>query len=96
MIAVEDGPSLSFRTKGDANEDADLSVVPAQNVVGKVCFHLPYIGYATQFVKTPLGFLLTLCLPGLIIIGMEIRNIRCVLTCDEIERRYRVRQADEG
>jgi len=95
VIAVDDGSSSHFLTKGDANEDADPFVVPAQNVVGKVCFHIPYFGYATQFIKTPLGLLLTLCLPGLIIIIMEMRNIWRVLTEDEIERKYRIRGPED-
>jgi signal peptidase len=80
VIAVEDGSSLHFRTKGDANEEADPFSLPAERVVGRVCFHLPYFGYATQFAKTTLGLLLTLCLPGLVIILMEMRNIWLVLT----------------
>jgi signal peptidase len=80
VIAVEDGSPFHFRTKGDANEDADPFILPAENVVGRVCFHLPYFGYVTQFAKTPLGLLLTLCLPGLVIILMEMRNIWLVLT----------------
>lgn len=91
VIAVDDDSSSHFQTKGDANEDADPFVVPAQNVVGKVCFHIPYFGYAAQFVRTPLGLLLTLCLPGLIIMGMEVRNIWRVLTEEEIERKYGIR-----
>lgn len=87
VIAVEEGLSFYFRTNGDANEDADPFIVPAENVVGKVCFHIPYLGYVAQFVKTPLGLLLTLCLPGLIIIGIEIRNIWRVLAEEHIERK---------
>ncbi len=90
VIAMEDGSSFHFRTKGDANEDADPFDVPAQNVVGKVCLHIPYFGYATQFIKTPLGLLLTLCLPGLIIMVMEMRNIWLVLTEGQIEQKYRI------
>jgi len=90
VIAAEDGSSFHFRTKGDANEDADPFIVPAENVVGKVYFHIPYLGYVTQFVKTPLGLLLTLCLPGLIIIVMEMRNIWRVFTEEEIEKKYRI------
>ena len=95
VIAVEENSSSQFRTKGDANEDADPFVVPAENVVGKVCFHIPYLGYATQFVKTPLVLLLTLGLPGLIIIIMEMRNIWCILTEEKSERRYQMKRADE-
>jgi signal peptidase len=95
VIAVADGSSPGFRTKGDANEDADPFIVPAQNVVGKVCLHIPYFGYATQFIKTPMGFLLTLCLPGLIIIIMEMVNIWHVLSEEEREKKYRIEYFDE-
>jgi len=80
VIAVEESSALHFLTKGDANGDADPVLVPAQNVVGKVWLHIPWLGYFTQFVKTPLGLLLTLCLPGLVVIVMEIGNIRRLLT----------------
>jgi len=95
VIAVEQSSELSFQTKGDANEDADPFIVPAENVVGKVCLHIPYFGYATQFVKTPLGFILALCLPGLIIIVIEMRNIWHALTGDDVERQYRIRGPED-
>ena len=91
VTAVGDGSALNFQTKGDANEDADPFMVPAENVVGKVCLHLPYFGYAAQFIKTPLGLLLTLCLPGLVIIALETRNIRRVIIEEKVEREYRIR-----
>jgi signal peptidase len=91
VIAVEKGSPFYFRTKGDANEDGDSFEVPAQNVVGKICFHIPYLGYVIHFIKTPLGLLLTLCLPGLVIIAMELRNIWQVLTEEKVERKYRIR-----
>ena len=91
VIAVEHSSSLNFRTKGDANEDADPFVVPAQSVVGKICFHIPYFGYAAQFIKTPLGLLLTLCLPGLVIIVMEMVSICRVITEAQFQRKYRIR-----
>ncbi len=91
VIAVEQASAFQFLTKGDANGDADPVVVPAQNVVGKVCLHIPYFGYITQFVKTPLGFLLTICIPGLVVIITEVKNIWRVLTEGKIERQYRRR-----
>ena len=91
VVAVEEGLPFRLQTKGDANEDADPFFVPPENVVGRICLYLPYVGYAAQFIKTPLGLLLTICLPGLAIIGMEVRNIWHVLGEEEIERRYRVR-----
>lgn len=42
-------------TKGDANENMDGSPVPFQNVEGKVQFHVPYLGYISIYIKTPVG-----------------------------------------
>jgi len=75
VVDVIDESELSFITKGDANESPDLSPVPAASVVGKVIFDVPYLGYLAAFVKTPLGFLLTIFLPGLAIIGLELKNM---------------------
>jgi len=95
VIAIEQGSQFRFLTKGDANEDADPFIIPAQSVVGKVCFHIPYFGYVSQFVKTPLGLLLTLGLPGLIIVVMELRNIWHMLTGDEVESKYHIRGPED-
>lgn len=89
VIAVQQTSSLQFRTKGDANEDPDPFIVPAENVVGRVCFHVPYFGYVAQFVKSRLGLLLTLYLPGIIIIILEAIDIWHVLDEQEIEKRRR-------
>ena len=80
VIGIEEGSPLYFRTKGDANEDTDPSVVPAQNVVGKICFHIPFFGYIVQSLKSPTGFALALVIPGVIIIAMYVRSIRRALT----------------
>jgi len=91
VVAAGHGSGWHFQTKGDANEDADPLVVPAENVVGKVCLHLPYFGYFIQFVKTPLGLLLLICTPGLVVIVMEIRNIWRVLAEEKMGRKYGTR-----
>jgi signal peptidase len=36
--------SRLFQTKGDANEEPDINLVPAEAVTGKEVFYLPYIG----------------------------------------------------
>jgi signal peptidase len=62
-------------TKGDANEDPDQWIVRKENVIGKVVFTIPFIGYLGYFVRTPIGFVLLILLPASVIIIMEIRNI---------------------
>jgi len=93
VIGVEEGSLLHFQTKGDAAENGDSFVVPTENVVGRVCFDIPYFGYVIQFLKTPLGFILAVCMPGLIIIALEVRNIWRVLDEEEINKKHRVGQA---
>jgi signal peptidase len=95
VILVSSSTLSYFRTKGDANEDPDPFIVPVQNVVGKVCFHIPYLGYFTQFIKTPLGIILTLCIPGCIVVVMEIRNICKALRTEQIERKHQIKWEDE-
>jgi len=49
--------------------------VSASAVVGEVIFDIPYLGYLAAFVKTRLGFILTIFLPGLAIIGLELKSL---------------------
>ena len=69
------GGEPSFVTKGDANEDPDPLPVAATSVVGKAVFDVPYLGYLAASVKTRLGFILTIILPGLAIIGLELKKM---------------------
>lgn len=66
---------LYYLTKGDANEDMDPSPVAHQRVMGKVTAHLPFMGYAIEFARTPLGFALLIGIPALVIILDELANI---------------------
>jgi len=67
--------SLGFKTKGDANEDPDHWLVPSQSVIGTVKLSVPYVGYATEKVRTPFGFLLIVGLPAFVLILAEVENI---------------------
>ena len=82
VVGVEQASPLYFKTKGDANGDPDSFTVPARNLVGRVCFHAPYWGYATEFLKTPLGFLFAVVIPGSILITMYIISMWQAITKD--------------
>lgn len=45
----------SFKTKGDANNDNDGGKVLYSDIIGKVVFSLPFLGYISMNIKTPLG-----------------------------------------
>ena len=75
VIGIGQSSSLYFETKGDANDKPDPFMVPAQNLIGKICFHAPSWGYFTEFLKTPFGFLFAIVIPGIVIITMYIGSI---------------------
>jgi signal peptidase len=67
--------SEGFITKGDANDDIDPWIVKKENVIGKVVFTIPYLGYIGSFVQTPIGFTLLIIIPATLIIIDETQNI---------------------
>ncbi|WP_435102389.1 signal peptidase I [Halarchaeum sp. P4] len=73
-VVHQDG-SLYFETKGDANEETDSALVPASNVVGVVWFHIPLIGYVTQFANTPLGMVALVVIPASLLAISELYNL---------------------
>ena len=74
VVAVEEGNSYQFRTKGDANEDVDPYSIPSENVVGRVCFKVAHIGYVVEYLKSPIGFIL-LGLIGIALIVAEVSTM---------------------
>jgi signal peptidase len=67
--------SRSFRTRGDANEEPDTSLVPADALRGRVWATIPYLGYLAQHARQPWGFLLLVGVPGGVIIAGEVSHI---------------------
>jgi signal peptidase len=53
-VVEADGGRL-LRTQGDANEDPDPSLVPADSVVGTVAFSLPLLGFLLAMLGMPIG-----------------------------------------
>jgi len=73
-IKSENGQKI-FVTKGDANNAPDQKTVRESEILGKVLFSVPYVGYAVAKAKTPVGFLLIVIVPSVVIIYEELKNI---------------------
>jgi len=73
-ITYEQG-GLGFQTKGDANEDPDVNIVSSSEVVGKIGFVIPYLGYLPHFAKSSFGFVILIIIPGSLIIVNEVFSI---------------------
>ncbi len=64
-----------FRTKGDANEEADVQLVPASGVTGRVWFHVPYLGYLLSFARTRVGLLALVIVPSALLVVTELHSL---------------------
>lgn len=62
---LDDG---SYRTKGDANNTADLNSTSDARVAGKVVWVIPQIGRVFTALQTPLGMMCLIVAGGLLII----------------------------
>jgi len=75
VVGINQDDSLSFVTRGDANNVNDPNPVPAENVVGRVTGSVPYIGYLFGFAQTRQGLILLIFIPGLLLIILELRRL---------------------
>lgn len=65
-----------FITKGDANKSADTEERPVTNVLGKVLFSVPFLGYPVSYAKTRDGLIFLVIIPATLIVYSELINIK--------------------
>jgi signal peptidase len=65
----------AYITQGDANNGPDIREVVKRDVIGKVLFHVPYVGFVIAAVQKPIGFATVVGIPALFILVEEIKNI---------------------
>ncbi len=68
---LNDGGSLSFRTKGDNNNTEDKDPVPAKNLVGIYKFRIPGAGNVAMFMQTTPGLIVCVALPIILLVGYD-------------------------
>ncbi|MFB6071259.1 MAG: signal peptidase I [Halanaeroarchaeum sp.] len=73
VVQREDG--TYFRTKGDAVEEPDPTLVAASNVVGRVVFHIPYLGYVVTFAGTKMGIVSLVIVPAVLLGVSEVYDL---------------------
>ena len=82
IVPDETDPTvLRYRTKGDANPEADASLVSANNIIGKVLFGIPQMGYVTSFIQEPPGMYVAILI-GLLMIAF-------VFYTDSLENKWK-------
>ncbi|MCL5256787.1 MAG: signal peptidase I [Chloroflexi bacterium] len=73
-ILNKDG-ALAFHTKGDANKSPDQWTVATKDVVGIVRWDIPYLGTFADHLRSRIGLLLLVLVPGSLVIVGEVRSI---------------------
>jgi signal peptidase len=81
----ESGGDIEFKTKGDANEEADAGTVDSGRLVGSVGFYVPWIGRVLTFAGTRNGLIAMVIVPSALLILSELVNIGSILRGSEEE-----------
>jgi signal peptidase len=74
-ITTENG-SLAFKTKGDANNAEDVSLVPADNLVGVYQRRIPGAGNVAMFMQTTTGLIICVVIPFLLLVSYDMARRR--------------------
>lgn len=64
----EDPATIRFRTKGDANDAEDGSLVHYKNVVGSPVFSIPKMGYFANYIQKPPGLYVSISVAALLMV----------------------------
>ena len=86
---------IVYITKGDANNAADQQPVGEDKVLGKVFLSIPLIGYAVASTQKPIGFILIIVVPAVIIIYDELQNIKKEIS-KKIDYKKRIKKREEN
>lgn len=71
IVPDEEDPSvIRFRTKGDANDVEDGTLVHYKNVIGTPVFTIPYLGYLSDYLTNPPGMYIGIMVLGIVILLM--------------------------
>ena len=66
---------LGYRTKGDHNNTQDFALIKPDEVLGKVYLRLPKVGYMQSFLTKPIGWVMIVVIPCLLLIGRDVNKI---------------------
>ena len=62
-------------TKGDANKEQDPNPVRLSQVQSRYIFRIPFAGYVAGFLRTRPGWLLSIVLPSIVLVGFIVKDI---------------------
>lgn len=67
--AIDEDGRFSYQTKGDANNSSDQMVILEKNIIGKVEYVIPFIGYFINFLQSKYFIYLVLVFIAIGLVG---------------------------
>lgn len=71
----EDASVLRYRTKGDANDAEDGSLVHYKNVIGTPVFTIPGLGYVASYIQDPPGTYIAISIGAILLVLVFIPDL---------------------
>lgn len=76
IVPDEDEPgTIRFRTKGDANNVEDGSLVHYKNIIGTPVFTIPQLGYLANYIQNPPGMYLAISAGAILLMMVFIPDL---------------------
>ena len=88
----EDSETIRFRTKGDANNAADGSLVHYKNVIGMPVFTIPYLGYVANYIQSPPGTYVAISAAAILLLLVFLPDL---FASDDKSEKKKKRKAEE-
>ena len=90
----EDPTVIRFRTKGDANEAEDGSLVHYKNVIGTPIFSIPYLGYVANYIQHPPGMYVAISAGAVLLLLVFLPDLFADDSSKEKEKEPKRKKAD--
>ncbi|MFA6306156.1 MAG: signal peptidase I [Candidatus Gracilibacteria bacterium] len=88
IYSIEKENPYVLKTKGDHNNAPDNWEVQESSVIGSYVLTIPLLGHAAAFMKKPLGFIIMIGIPALLIILFQLVSIKKGIE-EEVEKRIK-------
>ena len=86
-VPDEDDPSvIRYRTKGDANQVEDGTLVHYKNIIGTPIFTIPKLGYLATYIQNPPGTYMAICFGALFVLILFLPELLTTLCSKEEEK----------
>ena len=97
IVPDEEDPSvIRFRTKGDANDTEDGSLVHYKNVVGTPVFTIPKLGYFADYIQHPPGMYIAISVAAIVLLLLFLPDLLFSSEDKKKEKKGRKKTHREG